>query len=272
VARANSPYGKLVITESDGQLDFIQNGVPLTSTHDDAHVEETAHYAMAQRPEARKVLLVSGGISGTAKEVLKYGVSQVDYVELDPLILALGRQYLPENLADRRIRTINTDGRLFIRRTGGQYDVIIVDVPEPSTAQLNRYYTAEFFADARRALSKDGVLCFPLGHYENYFSAELARLLASVRRSLDLVSKRAGGSRRAGFLPGVGRPALRGHRCANRAAANQDEAGEPPLSRRDADRGPEVGPRAGDGATGGGEPGFESGAVFLPRAPMDESV
>jgi spermidine synthase len=184
VARANSPYGKLVVTESDGQFDFVENGVPLTSTRDDQHVEETVHYAMAQRPDARKVLLVAGGISGTAKEVLKYDVSRVDYVELDPLILELGRKYLPENLADSRIRVLNTDGRLFIKQAGEKYDVVIVDVPDPSTAQLNRFYTAEFMAEVRRVLSRDGVLGFSLGHYENYVSPELARLLASARRSL----------------------------------------------------------------------------------------
>src|SRR5208283_3780590 len=108
VARANSPYGKLLVTESAGQFDFIENGIPITSTRDDQHVEETVHYAMAQRPEARRVLLVSGGISGTAREILKYGVRQVDYVELDPLVLAFGKGYLPENLADPRIRVIDT--------------------------------------------------------------------------------------------------------------------------------------------------------------------
>ena len=195
VARANSPYGKLVVTESDGQFNFIENGVPLTSTRDDQHVEETVHYAMAQRPDARKVLLVSGGISGTAREILKYGVTEVDYVELDPLILELGRKYLPENLADpssvalrrasSRIRVINTDGRRFIRQTGEKYDVVIVDVPDPSTAQLNRFYTAEFMAEVRRVLVPGGVLGFSLGHYENYVSPELARMLASARRSLE---------------------------------------------------------------------------------------
>ena len=101
VARANSPYGKLIVTESDGQFDFLENGIPITSTRDDQHVEETVHYAMAQRPEARRVLLVSGGISGTAREILKYGVRAVDYVELDPLILALGKT-LPAGEPGRR--------------------------------------------------------------------------------------------------------------------------------------------------------------------------
>jgi spermidine synthase len=184
VARANSPYGKLLVTESDGQFDFVENGVPLTSTRDDQHVEEAVHYAMAQRPQARLVLLVGGGISGTAKELLKYNVRRVDYVELDPMILEFGRKYLPENLADSRIRIINTDGRLFVKQTREKYDVVIVDMPEPSTAQLNRFFTVEFLAEVKRALSPDGVLSFSLGHYENYVSPDLARMLASAGRSL----------------------------------------------------------------------------------------
>ncbi len=184
VARANSPYGKLLVTESDGQFDFIENGVPLTSSRDDQHVEEAVHYAMAQRPDAYKVLLVGGGISGTARELLKYSVSRVDYVELDPLILEFGRKYLPESLAGNRIKIINTDGRLFVRQAGEKYDVVIVDVPEPSTAQLNRFFTVEFVAEIKRVLSSRGVMSFSLGHYENYVSPELARMLASACRSL----------------------------------------------------------------------------------------
>ena len=184
VARANSPYGKLIVTESDGQYDFIENGIPITSTRDDQRVEETVHYAMAQRPEARQVLLISGGISGTAREILKYGVRQVDYVELDPLVLAFGKRYLPESLADPRIRVINTDGRLFVRQSSAQYDVVIVDIPAPATAQLNRFYTAEFLAEVKCALVPDGVVGFALGQYENYVSPELARMLSSASLSV----------------------------------------------------------------------------------------
>ena len=131
-----------------------------------------------------KVLLVSGGISGTAREILKYDVAAVDYVELDPLVLELGRKYLPESLADRRIRVINTDGRLFVKQTSEIYGVAIIDVPAPSTAQLNRFYTAEFLAEIKRVLAPDGVVSFALGQYQNYVSPELARMLSSTRLSL----------------------------------------------------------------------------------------
>jgi len=184
VFRQNSPYGKLVVTEAPGQFNFIENGVPFVSTHNVGQVEETVHYAMIQRPDARRVLLVGGGISGTAREILKYGVAEVTYVELDPLIIAAGRRFLPDALADTRIRVVQSDGRLFIKQTRDRYDVVIVDTPDPSTSQINRFYTAEFFVEAKRALADGGVLSFGLGRYENYVSPELGRLLASAHATL----------------------------------------------------------------------------------------
>jgi spermidine synthase len=209
VFRKNSPYGKLIVTESAGQFDFIENGLPIISTHNVEQVEETVHYAMAQRPDARKVLLVSGGVSGTAREILKYDVNEVTYVELDPLIIEAGRKYLPDSLADPRIKVVNTDGRLFVKRVGRDrrarrgadehgrpggpslpgneddgYGVVIVDVLAPSTSQINRFYTAEFYSEIKRVLGKEGVIAFSLGRYENYVSKELAQMLASANATL----------------------------------------------------------------------------------------
>jgi len=184
VYRGNSPYGNLIVIESAGQHSFIENGVPLFSTHDVKAVEETVHYAMAQRSDARRVLLISGGVSGTAGEVLKYPHATVDYVELDPLIIDVARRFIPGCLDHRRIRVINTDGRLFVKQTSQKYDVVIVDVPDPSTSQINRFYTREFFAEVKRVLEPDGVLAISLGHYENYLSPELADLLSTAERTL----------------------------------------------------------------------------------------
>ena len=50
--RANSPYGRLVVTASAGQCNFFENGSLLFSSHDVERVEEMVHYAMAQRPAA----------------------------------------------------------------------------------------------------------------------------------------------------------------------------------------------------------------------------
>jgi spermidine synthase len=179
-----SPYGMLVVTEDAGQYNFIENGVPLFSTHNTEQVEETVHYAMAQRPDARCVLLISGGVSGTAREILKYGQAKVDYVELDPLVLDVARRFLPDELNDPRINVINADGRQYVKQTGERYDVVIVDAPDPSTSQINRLYTREFFDQVHRLLATDGVMSFSLSGYEGYISKELAGLIAVADRTL----------------------------------------------------------------------------------------
>jgi spermidine synthase len=182
--RANSPYGRLVVTESGGETNFIENGIAVVSTPNIEQVEESAHYTMAQRPGAQRVLLVSGGVAGVAKEILKYNIAGMDCVELDPLVIETGRRFLPDHFADPRIQVIATDARQFVRQTTNRYDVVILALPDPSTAQLNRFFTVEFFSGVKRVLADGGVLSFALGRYENYVSPELAQLLASAHRSL----------------------------------------------------------------------------------------
>lgn len=185
VFRTNSPYGRLIACESSGLLTFYENGIPMAATENAAQVEEAVHYAMCQRPRARQVLLIGGGVAGDALEVLRYGaVRRVTYVELDPAIIGAGQRLAPRNLADPRIAVRADDGRRFARRAVEAYDVVIVDLPDPSTSELNRYYTAQFFAEAHRALAPGGVLAFGLGHYENFVGPELARMLSSAHRTL----------------------------------------------------------------------------------------
>jgi spermidine synthase len=118
------------------------------------------------------------------------------------LIIEAGRKYLPDSLVDQRIKVVNTDGRLFVKQVerasrpfpakapNGRdarstiYDVVIVDVPTPSTSQINRFYTAEFYGEVKWVLAKDGLIAFSLGRYENYVSPQLARMLASANTTL----------------------------------------------------------------------------------------
>ena len=198
VLRENSPYGRLIVCDSSGLLIFYENGVPVAATENTTQVEEAVHYAMCQRPLAQRVLLIGGGVAGDAREILRYpSVAEVTYVELDPAIVAAGRRLVAGNLDDPRIILAAADGRRFVRESRDRFDVVIVDLPDPSTSQLNRYYTAGFFSEARRALKPDGVLAFGLGHYENFAGPELARLLSSARRTLQ------GAFGRVVMIPGV---------------------------------------------------------------------
>jgi spermidine synthase len=76
------------------------------------------------------------------------------------------------------------DGRLFLKSTGLHFDVIIVALPAPQTAQLNRFYTVDFFREASKKLSPQGVFSFQLHAAEEYIAPELGALLRCVLKSL----------------------------------------------------------------------------------------
>jgi len=178
----DTPYGNLVVTKTMDQLNFYENGLTLFTTEDVVANEETVHYAMVQADSVENVLLISGGVSGTVNELLKYNVS-IYYVELDPLIVSLGKKYT-KNLDDSRVNVINMDGRLFVKGVKKKYDAVIVDLPDPSTAQLNRFYTVEFFREVKEVLNDNGVISLSLSGGANYLSMEARKLNSVLYKSL----------------------------------------------------------------------------------------
>jgi spermidine synthase len=179
VFHKDSRYGKLVVTRLEDQYNFFENGSLLFSTDDIIRAEETVHYTMAQMDAPERVLVVSGGITGTAREILKYGVEQVDYVELDPDVIELGRTYT-SSIDDERIRPIPMDGRLFIRTTNERYDAVILDLPDPSTIQTNRMYTVEFFQEVKSILRENGVISTSIASSANFPQSPEVAPLAQV--------------------------------------------------------------------------------------------
>ncbi len=168
---AQSKYGAVSVLEREGQYSFYQSGNLIFSAAGPGAVspplEEqeaviSAHLAMAQHPDPRRILLLGGGHRGVLREVARHPVERIDYVELDPVVTALAREHLsPAATAelDRgNVRVVHGDGRLFMKTADDSYDLIIVDAPEPVTAVLNRYYTEEFFREAASRLKPGGVL------------------------------------------------------------------------------------------------------------------
>ena len=187
----NSIYGNLTVTEKDNTYSFFNNGLYNFTVPDEFTSERIAHFALLEHPEPRKVLLIGGGVSGVLREILKHPVEKVDYLELDSLMITLAKEYLSSTkeyaLNDERVEVRNIDGRLFVRRTSNKYDLIIVNLPSPFTAQINRFYTVEFFKATERILKEEGILFFGITSSPNYISEEQRNLLVSLNESLKRV-------------------------------------------------------------------------------------
>jgi spermidine synthase len=183
----DSIYGRLTITGQNGQRVFFENGLLMFETQG-TFPEEVAHFPLLEHPNPRSVLLIGGGASGSLREILKHPVDKVHYVELDPLIIQAAQAYLPPDdraaFNDPRVTIAYMDGRLYVKESDRRFDVVIVDLPEPSTGQLNRFYTQDFFHEVQRILSEDGIFSLGLPSAENYLSPELRHRNGGVYHTL----------------------------------------------------------------------------------------
>ncbi|MFQ6098390.1 MAG: fused MFS/spermidine synthase, partial [Armatimonadota bacterium] len=191
-AAVNSRYGALAVTRSGRQVSFYHDGLLAFTTEDDLANEELAHLTMLEARDTSRVLFVSGGLGGAIAEVLKHGVERLDYVELDSRQIQLALAHLPsrlkEPLHDPRVCVHLGDGRVFVRDAKPDaYDVVIVNVPDPSTAMLNRFYTEEFFREVARALRPRGIVSVSLSAAEAGPGGNRRLLYASVLKALKRV-------------------------------------------------------------------------------------
>ena len=192
VGSRNSIYGNLAVIETGNIRSLYDNGVILANAPDENAAEEAVHYALLEHPAPRRVLMIGGGVNGSIAQALKHTtVERIDYVELDPALIDMARQFFPAQsapvVADPRVHVHYADGRYFLRnylKAADIFDVIILNVPDPQTAQLNRFYTAEFFRSARDHLASGGLLALQLRSSEDYVSPDLAEFLRCIHHTL----------------------------------------------------------------------------------------
>jgi len=184
----DSLYGNVTFIEQEEQKSLYENGLLMFSHPNRSSAEEAVHFALLEHPNPKRALLIGGGVSGSLVEVLRHPVEKVDYVELDPLVIQMARKFFPQEIqksvADPRVTVHNVDGRLFVKQTAETYDAIILDLPDPYTSMINRFYTLEFFRECKRRLNPDGILSFRVTSAENYISPELQQFLGCLDKTL----------------------------------------------------------------------------------------
>jgi spermidine synthase len=187
-----SKYGEITIIKSGEQSSIYGNG-QLFFTYPDRPSEEfRTHLPMALHPLPSKILVI-GGSPGTLKEFLEYPVQKIDFIELDPKIVDVSLELLvsqedKDAVEDPRVRIIIQDGRRFIKRLKGAiYDLVVLNLPSPSTAGINRFYTSDFFREVRGALNKGGILAITLPQSTGYIGRSMQTANGAVYNSLQSV-------------------------------------------------------------------------------------
>jgi SAM-dependent methyltransferase len=181
-----SPYQKLVVQPlyRNGELEayslatndsFYQMVINLSPAFVQSHPEqfrrfplEWNSYNMPYRfyPAPPSVLVLGSGMGNDVAAALRNGANRVVAVEIDPLILRLGRELHFEHPYDSpRTHVVLNDARSYIENSHEQFDLIVFSLLDSHTTtshftniRIDNYvYTREALQRARRLLKPDGL-------------------------------------------------------------------------------------------------------------------
>jgi len=163
-----SRYAKIDIVDTVeyGRMLFL-DGIAQSAEQDEfIYHESLVHPAMLIHPKPRSVCIVGGAEGATIREVAKYqDVNRIVMVDIDEELVNVCRQHLSSwskgAYEDPRLELHIGDGRRFLEQTKEIFDVIIVDLNDPTEDSPAVFlFTREFYQLVNRCLSRDGVGCF----------------------------------------------------------------------------------------------------------------
>lgn len=180
----STSYGNLVVTRQAGQVNFYENNSLQFYTDNLILSEEAVHFALSQRENPKEILLISGGISGMIKEIRKYAVQKITYLEGNPEIFSHWKHLSDYTDSSDQVEFVKTDIRTFLSKTEKIYDVMLINLPPPSTLGANRFYTREFFESLKKHCNRQTVVCASLPSTANYAGEDALDVNASLWKTL----------------------------------------------------------------------------------------
>lgn len=184
---ADSRYQNLALVESQGLFTLYGDGQVMFSFPDEITGERAVNFIMAQKPDARRILLLGGNPAGELPWLLRYPVQEVVHVERDSAIDTLVRRGAPgiNDLFehDPRLTRVYEDGPRYVKRCKTLFDVVLIHSPEPVTGGLNRFYTREFYEDVQAILAPDGFMHTSVEASER-LEKDASRMAGSIYQTL----------------------------------------------------------------------------------------
>ena len=141
-------------------------------------------YQHVTRSSLKNVLIVGAGTGNDVAVALSEGAQHVDAVEIDPVLLKIGRSEHPNHPYDNpRVTTHSADGRAFLQNSTKHYNLILFALPDSLTAvngqsnlRLESYLlTLQSVQAARKHLAPGGTMAM-----YNYYSQHLFNRYATT--------------------------------------------------------------------------------------------
>jgi spermidine synthase len=170
-----SPYYKIEIF-GPSQAKFFQltvnNDYQQEALNFSTELSEGGHWKdiynlpyLFTKPE--RVLILGSGVGNDVLLAVKNSVSKINAVEIDPVIVDIGKRMRPDNpYGDPKVTTFVDDARSYLNRHKEQYDLIVYGFLDSHALFANMagvrldnfVYTVEGIKQAKSLLSKEGTM------------------------------------------------------------------------------------------------------------------
>jgi spermidine synthase len=210
IYQKQSPYNTVVVTEDDQgmrTLLFGSGGLrqSVVKVGDPDHIELPYARAMmsglALCPEPKRVLVVGLGGGSIPNFLHKhYPETQIDAVDIDPVVVEVAKQFFGFN-EDATMKAQVQDGRQFIEERPNTYDVIFLDAYGSEDIPYH-LTTREFLEAVRRSITAQGVVLADVwGPGLNPYYESMVRTYQEVFDELYILDVRGSGNKILIALP-----------------------------------------------------------------------
>jgi len=175
----------VVDTVAFGRALFLDGELQSAASDERLYHECLVWPAMMAHGSPKRVLVCGAGEGASLREVLRWSVTEVVAIEIDPLMEDVARRLLPTwhdgAWDDPRVRVVREDARAALAELG-QFDVVILDLSDPVEDSPARHlFTVEWFREVQRHLSPGGVVVTQAGSLVRPDALGLRRVLSTFR-------------------------------------------------------------------------------------------
>ena len=191
---AQHPITYELLTNDNWHQQILNLSPEFTATHPELFrtvpVEWNAYnipYHFYPRPPS--VLVLGAGTGNDVAAAVRNGAGRVVAVEIDPLILGIGRKlHFEKPYESPRVETVLDDARSYIQNSHGKFDVIVFSLLDSHTTasyysniRIDNYvYTLESLQAAKRLLQPDGIFIIKFWVQTPWIAGRLYTLVKTV--------------------------------------------------------------------------------------------
>lgn len=159
-----SPHQHIMLFENAtmGRVLTIDGIVQTTENDEFTYHEMLVHVPIIAHGAAKNILVIGGGDGGSIKELFKHSsIESVTLVDIDESVINISQKYLGKicgnAFSDPRLNIIISDGATYVTERIEEFDIIIVDSPDPTGAG-KVLFSEEFYSNCKKLISNSGVL------------------------------------------------------------------------------------------------------------------